>query len=93
VAHSDTYRIRVGDRGRLVLPAELRRRAGLKEGDELLAAYEGRVLRLALRRDLIRSGRGMFKRQAGGRDLVGELLDERRREARREGKRAPVRHR
>jgi AbrB family looped-hinge helix DNA binding protein len=84
MAHADQYRVRLGDRGRLVLPAELRRKAGLREGDELVALFDGGVVHLATRRQLARAGRGMFAEVAPGRDLVRELLTERREEARSE---------
>ncbi|MGH2691109.1 MAG: AbrB/MazE/SpoVT family DNA-binding domain-containing protein [Actinomycetota bacterium] len=84
MAHKDQYVVRLGDRGRLVLPAELRRLAGLREGEELVAVYRDGVLRLASRRELARAGRGMFAHVGSGRDLIGELLAERRQEARRE---------
>ncbi|MGH2554198.1 MAG: AbrB/MazE/SpoVT family DNA-binding domain-containing protein [Actinomycetota bacterium] len=84
MAHPDKYMVRLGDRGRLVLPAELRRKAGLREGEELVALLEGGVVHLATRRQLARAGRGMFARVSPGRDLVRELLTERREEARRE---------
>jgi AbrB family looped-hinge helix DNA binding protein len=85
VTHIATYPVRLGDRGRLVLPAELRRRAGLREGQELVLVYAGGVIRLASREELARVGRGMFAGAAPGRDLVTELLEERRAEARTEG--------
>lgn len=84
MTHTDTYTVRLGERGRLVLPAELRRRAGLREGQELVLIYADGIVRLATRRDLARSGRGMFSRAGRGRDLVSELIRERREEARRE---------
>jgi AbrB family looped-hinge helix DNA binding protein len=80
----DTFTVRLGDRGRLVLPAELRRRAGLREGQELVLTYANGVVRLATRAELARAGRGMFSDAGRGRDLVSELIAERREEARRE---------
>ena len=82
MAHTNTYTVRLGERGRLVLPAELRRRAGLREGQELVLIYADGVVRLATRRDLARAGRGMFSQAGRGRDLVAELIRERREEAR-----------
>ena len=82
MAHTSNYRVRLGDRGRVVLPAELRRQAGLDPGDELVMFYEDGSIRVAARRDLARAGRGLFRHLAGDRDLVGELLTERLREAR-----------
>jgi bifunctional DNA-binding transcriptional regulator/antitoxin component of YhaV-PrlF toxin-antitoxin module len=90
MAHkNEVYTIRLGDRGRLVLPAKLRRLAGLQEGEELVALYERGALRLVSRKELARSGRGMFAALAPERDLVKELLRERREEARRENARRP----
>ena len=79
-----TYSARLGERGRLVLPADLRRRAGLREGQELLLTYADGVIRLATRREIARAGRGMLSSAGKGRDLVAELIEERRREARNE---------
>jgi AbrB family looped-hinge helix DNA binding protein len=76
-----TYRVHLGERGRIVLPAELRRRAGLREGDDLVLIYSDGVIRLASRRELAAAGRGAFRSVGKGRDLVGELLKERREEA------------
>jgi bifunctional DNA-binding transcriptional regulator/antitoxin component of YhaV-PrlF toxin-antitoxin module len=90
MAHSEKYTVRLGGRGRLVLPAQLRRIAGLHEGDELLVVYSGGILRLVDRRALARAGRGMFASVAPDRDLIGELLAERRDEARRETHDGPV---
>jgi AbrB family looped-hinge helix DNA binding protein len=84
MAHKANYVVRLGNRGRLVLPSQIRRLAGLREGDELVLTYEDGVLRLATRRDLARRARGMFAHLARDRDLIGELLHERREEARRE---------
>ena len=81
MSHTETYTVRLGDRGRLVLPAELRRRAGLREGQELVLSYGGGIVRMATREDLAKAGRGMFASAAKGRDLVAELIAERRTEA------------
>lgn len=93
MAHKEQYVVRLGERGRLVLPAELRRRAGLREGELLVAVYRDGVLRLASRRELARAGRGMFAHVGPGRDLIGELLAERQEEARRENGEARTRGR
>ncbi|MBM3681798.1 MAG: AbrB/MazE/SpoVT family DNA-binding domain-containing protein [Actinobacteria bacterium] len=41
-----TYPLRIGDRGRIVLPAALRRESGLREGEDVIAIVEagGRVI-------------------------------------------------
>lgn len=77
---SGTYRLVVGDRGRVVLPADLRERAGLAPGTAmtLLEAPDGLVL---LTRDQLLA---RVRQDLKGLDLVGELLAERRAEADRE---------
>lgn len=90
LSHTSGVVVRLGDRGRLVLPADVRRAAGLQVGDELFVTLEDDGLRLTSRRQAALAGRGMFARLAPGRDLVGELLAERRDAARREsGRKAP----
>ena len=75
------FQIRLGDRGRLVLPAELRRAMGIEPGDEMVARFDGEAVRLVSRRQFARNARGSMARLAPGRDLVEELLRERREEA------------
>ena len=84
MSHTQSYTVRIGERGRLVLPADLRRRAGFEDGQELVLRYSDGVIQLATREQLARAGRGMFSHAGGDRDLVGELLSERRREAERD---------
>lgn len=71
---SGTYRVTIGDRGRLVVPAELRERAGLAEGTTitLLETPGGLVL---LTREQLRE---RVRAELAGLDLVQELLAERR---------------
>lgn len=74
--------IRVGARGRLVIPAKIRRGMKLRPGDELiLIPQPDGSCRLISRRGAIQNARGMFAHVAPGRSLVQELLEERRREA------------
>jgi AbrB family looped-hinge helix DNA binding protein len=67
----------VGDRGRIVVPAEVRERAGLVSGTELilLEAPDGLVL---LTREQLRN---RVRNELAGLDLVGDLLADRRIEA------------
>ncbi len=75
-----THTVVVGDRGRIVVPFEVRDRAGLAEGTllVLLETADGIVL---LTRDQLRD---RVRRELAGVDLVGELLAERRRAAEQE---------
>lgn len=80
LSHTD-FQIRLGDRGRLVLPAELRRAMGIEPGDEVVARFDGEAVRLISRHQLARNARGSMARLAPDRDLLSELLAERHDEA------------
>jgi AbrB family looped-hinge helix DNA binding protein len=69
-----THRVTMGDRGRLVIPAALRERAGLAEGVVLTMIETPRGLVLLTRAQL----RELVRADLAGLDLVGELLEERR---------------
>ncbi len=74
VKMSGTYPATMGDRGRLVVPAELRERAGLHEGRPVVLVETPQGVLLLTReqlRDLVRGG-------LDGKDLVGQLLADRR---------------
>jgi AbrB family looped-hinge helix DNA binding protein len=67
----------MGDRGRLVIPAELRARLGLSEGTPLvLVDTAGGVV--VLNRDQLKA---MVRADVSDVDLVGSLLEDRRRQA------------
>jgi AbrB family looped-hinge helix DNA binding protein len=84
VAHRDTFPVQLQDRGRLVLPAEIRKRLSLREGDELVITVEPDTsLRLTSVRQVLREIRGLYKVQAGNRSLADELILERRAEVKR----------
>lgn len=76
----------VGDRGRVVLPADVRAALGLEAGSRMLLSTEpDGSLRLRPYRSVADQGRGMLAALApSGESMVGELLAERRREAARE---------
>ena len=71
---SGTYNLTVGDRGRLVVPVEVRERLGLKPGTPLVLLETPSGLVLLTRRQL----RDRVRAELAGLDLVTELLDERR---------------
>jgi AbrB family looped-hinge helix DNA binding protein len=82
---TEQYTLRAGERGRLVLPASLRKRIGLQEGDRLVVTVEpDNSLRLVSLTAQIRRAQGMFKDIAPGVSLAEELIKERRAEAQRE---------
>jgi AbrB family looped-hinge helix DNA binding protein len=79
-------RARINQQGRIVIPAECRAAAGLKAGDELLIETVGEgELRLRTPEQAIKEAQAIVARYLPkGRDLVQELIDERRAEAARE---------
>jgi AbrB family looped-hinge helix DNA binding protein len=72
-----TYSVVVGDRGRLVIPAEVRAEAGIDEGTVLVLLPTETGLVLLTREQL----RTRVRADLAGLDLVDELLGDRRREA------------
>jgi len=79
-------RARINSQGRLVIPSECRAAAGIKPGDELLieALGEGE-LRLRTKEQAIKAAQAIVARRVPkDRDLVSELIAERRAEAKRE---------
>ena len=78
-------RVRMNQQGRIVIPAECRAAAGLKPGDDLLIEVAGEgELRLRTRRQSRKEAQEVVARYSSGRDLVAELIAERREEAARE---------
>jgi AbrB family looped-hinge helix DNA binding protein len=77
---------RINQQGRIVIPAQCRTAAGLKPGDELLIEPIGEgELRLRSKRQAIKEAQAIVARYLPkGRDLLQELIDERRDEAARE---------
>lgn len=78
-------RVKINQQGRIVIPAECRAAAGIKPGDDLLVDVVGEgELRLRTREQALRAAQQIVARYGSGRDLVAELIAERREEARRE---------
>jgi len=85
--HSENYAITLGDRGRLVLPSQLRRRLNLQTGDRLIVTVDDEGgFRVVPARELARRLLGLYRDFAPGVSLADELIAERREEARREDK-------
>ncbi len=74
-------RVKVSAKGWIVIPAELRRKYGIRPGDEVRIVDYGGLLGIvpALKRP-VREARGLLE---GGRSLTAALVEERRRERRR----------
>jgi AbrB family looped-hinge helix DNA binding protein len=77
--------VRINRQGRIVIPAECRAAAGLKPGDALIVETVGEgELRLRTKEQALKRAQEIVARYGSGRDLVSELIAERREEARRE---------
>ncbi|HVK35088.1 MAG TPA: AbrB/MazE/SpoVT family DNA-binding domain-containing protein [Microlunatus sp.] len=74
---SGTYAALMGDRGRLVIPAELRARLGLTAGTPVVLVETPRGLVLTSRDQ----AKALVRGQLAGGSLVDELLADRRAEA------------
>jgi AbrB family looped-hinge helix DNA binding protein len=75
----------INEQGRLVIPAECREAAELKPGDELNVEVVGKgELRLLSKAQALKRVQERLRRAAKGRDLVAELIAERRADAKRE---------
>lgn len=74
---SGTYAVVMGDRGRLVVPAELRERLSLEPGTPLILVETGDGVVLATRDQAKR----LVRQQLAGPSLVAELLEDRRQAA------------
>ena len=75
---------RVNQQGRLVIPAEIRAASGIKPGsDVVLEVHDGEV-RIRSAAAAVARVQEKYQRLAGGRNIVDELLRERREEAKRE---------
>ena len=80
----DNIKTKLGQGGRIVLPAEFREALGVKTGDELILSLKDDEVRVYTRRAAIKRAQGMLKHIAPGRSLADELIQERRAEAARE---------
>ena len=77
--------VSLGRQGRIVIPAQLRRSLGLKEGDRLVARQEANRLVLEKPEQIKQRLKERFSQVPAERRLVKELIGERREESRQEG--------
>ncbi len=79
-----TTTIKLGQNGRMIIPAELRHNLDLKEGDELLVTLDDKRLILETEAALLERLYQAVGEPPEGKLVSDELLRERREEARRE---------
>jgi AbrB family looped-hinge helix DNA binding protein len=76
---------KLGEGGRLVIPAEYRRELGVETGDELVLLLEDQSIRVLTPREAIRRAQAIIRSYIPeGPRLSDELIEDRRREAERE---------
>jgi len=76
---------RLGDGGRVVIPADIRRQLGLKTGDQIMLIVEDGELHLITARQGVQRAQELAKSFVqSGASIVDELIAERRAEAARE---------
>ena len=76
---AEQTRMRVGQNGRMVIPAAFRRAMGIEVGDEILLRMEDDELRITTQQRRIRRAQRRAQRYLKpGASLVEELLSERR---------------
>ena len=68
----------LGQQGRLVIPAEIRRALGLSQGDRLHVRLVGHRLVVERQQDAVAGLRGLASAVPASRSLVDELLADRR---------------
>jgi AbrB family looped-hinge helix DNA binding protein len=78
-------RVQVGQKGRIVIPAEVRKAMGVGVGDSMVWSFEDDELRISTRRARLKRAQERARRLIPpGVSLADELLAERREEAKRE---------
>ena len=76
------HRARVDTAGRIVIPADERRRLGINLGDEVIVQADERGLRITTAEQAIRDAQALFAPyKKPGESVVDELIRERREEA------------
>lgn len=76
--------VRIGPQGRLVIPAVLRKRLGVREGDRLVAHLEDGRLILETRENILDRLQRRFEGVPPGVSLAEDLIAERHAEGRRQ---------
>ncbi len=70
----DEVRTRLGENGRIVIPAEFRRQLGLKVGDPLVVRLDEDGLRIESRQAAVRAAQRMVRERVPKGDLLTERL-------------------
>ena len=77
----ESFMVNLGEGGRLVIPAPLRRALEIEPGDALVLTLGDRELRITTRRQAIVHAQETVRQYTKDASLVDELIEERRSEA------------
>ncbi len=75
------YRTKIQDGGRLVIPADYRRALGMEPGEEVILKVQENELRIYPAHQALLRARQLLKKYVSKKNLVEELVAERRRES------------
>jgi AbrB family looped-hinge helix DNA binding protein len=67
--------------GRIVIPAEIRRKMGIHSGDQVILSYHDGELHISTRKQRLKQAKDIVKACAGNISLAEQLIEERRAEA------------
>ena len=86
IGSMEQFLVKVDGSGRILLPAKLRKQMNLRKDSTLIASLKKQQLVLKTRADVIREVQEFFSkyRPKDGKLLSDEIIEDRRREARRE---------
>ncbi|WAK03046.1 AbrB/MazE/SpoVT family DNA-binding domain-containing protein [Methylobacter sp. YRD-M1] len=66
--------------GRIVIPAEIRRKMGIHSGDQVILSYHDGELHISTRKQRLKQAKDIVKACAGNISLAEQLIEERRAE-------------
>ncbi len=67
--------------GRIVIPADIRRKMDIRSGDQVILSYQDGELHITTRKQRMQQAKAIVKSFAGNSSLAEQLLAERRAEA------------